>query len=456
VIPFIPQPRLDSGAIDLFFRVGEFTESRTPIEGLEVLPPGTEYRDVRGTAPSSRVYWKLRHRGEKELQIETAASELSARLTAAVRRVESVYPRLITPLSGGLDSRLILGLCRHPERVPSVTWGDSGCRDLEYAEAFAARIGSPHQSLPFEPDAFVARWTDGVEATGGCFPVRDMFILPFAPGLAGRADVALNGLAGDVFLGGNFLKNSWMQNGSLASLAGEAWRWRVSAEDEEMTASLTRDTVKPGDARESWIRSITGHGEGRPIEVLVDWLLENRIFRFTNCGSMLLRTAIESYSPFFDRDVVDFLVRVPLEYRMKHRLYLQVLAKACPPAAEIPWQRTAIPPRWGYPAALASLAWHRVLRGIGKRLGFVPFPGERVASPADWFRGPWAAPVREILFSDRALARKVVNPDALRRLWDTHQAGRDLSRALGALVAIELFCRRFLDRLRVPGEGKAS
>src|SRR6185295_3082420 len=159
VVPFIPKPALDLRSIDLFMRVGEFIDGRTPLEGVEVLPSGACVQD--GPAGTTR-YWRLRHRGDASIGIDAAASELAARLTAAVRRLQARYPRLITPLSGGLDSRLILGLCRNPATVPSVTWGDAGCRDLLYAEAFAARIGSPHRSFPFDPAGFAARWTDGV------------------------------------------------------------------------------------------------------------------------------------------------------------------------------------------------------------------------------------------------------------------------------------------------------
>lgn len=454
VVPFIPTPALHRPSIDLFLRIGEFIDTRTPLEGVEMLPSATCFRDEPGGQPSSTRYWQMRHRGDPKIGLESAASEVAARLSSSVHRLQARYPRLITPLSGGLDSRLILGLCRNPESVPSITWGDAGCRDLLYAEDFAARIKSPHRSLPFDPPGFPPRWGEAVTATAGCFPVRDMFIFPFVRGLAGQADVALNGLAGDAFLGGNFLKNSWMGVERLPDLAAQTWRWRIPAEEEELTGRLLVGGGEP-DPRQEWIRSITSSGEGRPIEVLSDWLFENRVFRFTNCGTQLLRTALESYSPFFDRDVADYLLRVPMEIRFKHRLYLKVLPQASPAAAEVPWQRTAIAPKHGYAASLASMAYHKVMRVVGKRLGFVPFPGDQVASPADWFRGPWAEPAKAILFSERALSRKLVDPDALRRVWDAHQAGMNLSRALGSLVALELLCLKFLDKVPVT-EGKPA
>jgi asparagine synthetase B (glutamine-hydrolysing) len=447
VLPFLARPRLNLPAIDLFLRVGEFIEGQTPVAQVEVLPSATGLRVAPGVPESARRYWKLEHRADAGISFDAAASEIGARLSASVRRVEAAYPRLITPLSGGLDSRVILGLCRVPERVPSVTWGVPGCRDRDYAERFAARVKSPHESFSFDPAAYVPAWPVGAAATGGCFPVRDMFVLPFVPGLSQKADVALNGLAGDAFLGGNFFKTSWNEERSVDALAEASWRWRVPDEEEEWTAALLKGAVDPGQARQAWIRSIAGWGSARPIEVLNDWLLENRVFRFTNCGTQLLRLGLESYSPFFDRDLVEYLRRVPLEYRARHRLYIRMLQVACPAAAEIPWQRTAIPPGWGATAALASLAAHRVLRAVGKRVGVDPFPRQRVASPADWLRGPWAEPARAVLFGERSRDRKIVAPDALVRLWDAHQAGRDLSRCLGAALALELFCVKFLDRL---------
>ena len=41
-----------------------------------------------------------------------------------------------------------------------------------------------------------------------------------------------------------------------------------------------------------------------------------------------LRLGLESYSPFFDRDVIDGLVRIPMVYRSHHRLYLRTLQRS--------------------------------------------------------------------------------------------------------------------------------
>lgn len=445
-LAYLERPRIDREAADLLLRCGELLDDRAPLEGVSLLPPASWARldPDAGLRPSR--YWHLRHEADPSLGEAEAAAAVGDALRRALRRLEASGARLVAPLSGGLDSRLILGLCERPERVPSYTWGTPGCRDLRYAALFARRIGSPHHAFELRPDPYPAAWARGVSAVGGCVGVRDMYILPFAPTLAEGGDVALNGLAGDAFLGGNFLRSAWMKAASLDALAEASWRWRAPEPEASLTAGLLADGPPAGHARELWIRSIRDREDGRrPIEILVDWLLDNRVFRVANAGTQLLRTAVESWSPFFDRDVVDLLARIPLEYRQKHRLYLATLTRACPAAAEIPWQRTGIAPRWGFGAALAALAFHRGARVVGRSFGLDPFPAQAVASPAEWFRGPWAPAARAILFDERTLERGVLNPDALRRLWSAHQDGVDASRSLGAAISLELLAREAVD-----------
>jgi asparagine synthase (glutamine-hydrolysing) len=453
-IAFLDRVRFDPEAVDLLLRCGELLEDRMPLEDIQLLPAASSVRLLPGATPRPTRYWRLRHAPDAALGLEEAARGMGERLRAASRRIEATGARLVAPLSGGLDSRLIVGLCEKPERVPTFTWGAAGCRDRAYAELFARRVGSPHRSLDLRPEDYPGVWARGVAAAGGCVGIRDMYVLPFAPLLAEAGDVALNGLAGDAFLGGNFLKRSWLGAGSLEELAAETWAWRTPEPEISLTAGLVEGGPPPDRARETWARSLRARDEGgRPVETLVDWLLENRIFRFTNAGTQLLRTAVESWSPFFDRDVVDLLVKVPLEARLKHRFYFAVLRAACPAAAAVPWQRTALAPRWGFAASLAALAFHRGARVLGRYVGVNPFPGQAVASTADWFRGPWAAPAAALLFDERTLERGLLRPDGLRRLWDAHQAGVDASRALGVAIGLELFARHVVDGILAEKQG---
>jgi len=66
---------------------------------------------------------------------------------------------------------------------------------------------------------------------------------------------------------------------------------------------------------------------------------------------------------------------------------------------------------------------------------------------AQWFRNQLAAYVRDILLSERASQRGLVNRDAVGRLIEEHQKGvRDHSAQIWALLSLEEWCRAWWDR----------
>ncbi|MBT0571524.1 hypothetical protein KIK84_14440 [Curvibacter sp. CHRR-16] len=451
--PFMPDKRMSHSAIDMLLRSGELIDRMTLLEGVDLLPPATVLTQPLGAAAGTlteRRYWQMQHQGHATRSFDDTAVLLADTLSAAVKRQESAAGKLGITLSGGLDSRIILDLCRHPEQVPSFTWGLDGCRDIACATEFAQRVGSPHTVRHWQPEAFPPLWGQGVALTAGSFGVESMYMLPFIPLLSSHCDVVLNGLAGDAILGGNFIKREWLGMQDLQQLGRSIWRWRVSPQEDVLVDGLMASVRRPGTAAagELWAHSIAAHSGARPIERVNDWLYENRVFRNTNSGTMLLRSGVESHAPFFDRDFVDAVTTVKQEYKFKHRLYLDVMRRIAPRSAATTWQRTQIPPGWGYHANLASMALHRVVNKVGKVLGVDPFPALKVADPGAWMRGPWRSAVQDIVLGASAQQRGLWSHNAAQALWQQHLHGANHTRQLGAMVAVELFAQQALDGVR--------
>lgn len=442
VVPWLERADLDRDAIDMLLRCGELIDRQTLLKGVDVLPPGSVLSDS-GQGSAERRYWTMRSDGAGASA--STAEELASALKTGVRRLEAVTPRLGITLSGGLDSRIILDLCEHPERVPSFTWGVPGCRDIDCASQFASLVRSPHVVKHWEPEAFPPLWSRGVDLTGGSCGIDSMFMLPFVPLLASACDIVFNGLAGDVILGGNWLKHSWLKEQDIQQLGRAVWRWRVSESHDRLVDRLTARTPGISSAGDRWASSIAAREGARPVERLNDWLLENRIFRTTNCGTMLLRGGVESHSPFFERDFIDVLTRVEQDRKFKHRLYLEVMDRAAPRAASVAWQRTNIRPSRGYYANLAAMAFHRVATKACAPFGYTPFRDLQVADTAAWLRGPWRKSVDDVILSNRFLERGLVNPDVVSETWRAHVGGADHSRQISVLVAVELFARLVAD-----------
>lgn len=443
VLAMVERPMLDDRSVELFLRTGELIDDATLFRGVGMLP-GASVIEASVDGLSRRRYWLLRHSESARASMDDLARRGAEAMGRAVRRMQRACPRLAVTLSGGLDSRLILGLCEGRDRVPSFTWGLPGCRDIRCAEEFARLVGSPHTVRRWDPPAFVPLWRAGVGLTAGSFGIDSMHMLPFTGLLAEHADAVLNGLAGDVVIGGNFIKLAWLRERSVRALAASSWTWRVP----ERVDAAVDGLVRARGAREWWVESISREEGASPLSRLNDWLYENRVFRYTNSGTMLLREKVESHAPFFDNDALDFFLTIPHERKLKHALYLRLLPMACPEAARARWARTMVPPGWGFAPSAASMAAQRVVKALAKRAGVAVFRSAAVSDVAGWIRGPWRADVESLLCSERSRERGVVRADGVERIWREHLSGADHTRTIGALVSLELAARLWID-----GEG---
>lgn len=447
---------LDPVAVDLMLHIGELVGEHTLLQSVRIMPAGTRLILERSGARSER-YWHYHFKAAED-DFQDAAVRLAEGMKTAVQRVCHASPRITVPLSGGLDSRVLLAACPDPAVVPSVTWGLAGCRDLRYAAAAAQRLGSPHQGFVYQGD-YLAEWAPvGVWATEGQLPCTDFHVLPYVDEVARRGDVILNGLAGDVLLGGNFIKRDWWHAATRADAAAALWRWR----DKQIPTGLGGGLYGPaleraaGSGRAAFIAEYLAAPGDEPMDAGMAFLLDNRIRRRTSCGTSLMRWRVESDQPFFDNDFLDLVCRLPHAWRFRHKIYLAMLRHGFPQAARVRWQRTGLPagaPTWMMYAALGA---HRLARGpLLARL----FKGRQVSDFAGWMRRELRGYMSGALQDGRTLQRGLFQPDALRRIWSEHLDGRhDHSSLLGAILAVELFARLFVDgsaellaRCRVTG-----
>ena len=138
-----------------------------------------------------------------------------------------------------------------------------------------------------------------------------------------------------------------------------------------------------------------------------------------NTDRASMAVGLELRAPFLDHTFVELLGRIPSRLKLSGFRGLKGLLKR----------------------ALADRLPPAILRRGKKGFG-VPF--------GDWFRGPLASLLRDILARDRIRRGGLFDPDAVSRLVDEHIARvRDHDSALWSLVAFELW------RLEYLGDGAA-
>ncbi len=170
--------RADAKGIDHLFTFFCSGTSRTFFEGIHSLPPGHFLR-VRDGRVERRQYWDLDFPdagSERRLDDPTPlVEELEALLAQSVeRRLRSDVP-VVSYISGGLDSTVVLGTCsrQRSEPIPSFTVGfdKAGPDERTHATEAAAVLGSPLTTVTMDRSGLAHAFPELIRATEG--PVLD-------------------------------------------------------------------------------------------------------------------------------------------------------------------------------------------------------------------------------------------------------------------------------------------
>ena len=170
--------RADVKGIDHLFTFFCAGTSRTFFEGIHSLPPGHFLR-VRDGHVARRQYWDLDFPdagSERRLDDPTPlVEELEALLAQSVeRRLRSDVP-VVSYISGGLDSTVVLGTCSRQRRepIPSFTVGfdKAGPDERAHATEAAAVLGSPLTTVAMDRSGLAHAFPELIRAAEG--PVLD-------------------------------------------------------------------------------------------------------------------------------------------------------------------------------------------------------------------------------------------------------------------------------------------
>ena len=137
-----------------------------------------------------------------------------------------------------------------------------------------------------------------------------------------------------------------------------------------------------------------------------------------------MAASIESRVPFLDHELVEFTARIPQRHSIRGLAGKQILKRA---VADL----------------LPSSIMHR------QKMGF-PTPWEY------WLSGPQLDELEKMLLEKRTLERGLLEPEAVRKLFEEHRQGRrDNGNRIWRLLNLEIWQRVFLD-CDVPTQKSAS
>lgn len=437
----------------------EFTD-RTFFEDIKLLRPASilTYDVVTGNC-DIQTYWSFGDiRYAPHISFEEAVKESGRLLRRAVQRQSSDRLRPGVYLSGGMDSRIILGLVeRRP--VASFTFGTRNSRDVVFAAQIARAMGSDHHWFEFENGQWVREYADlHLELTEGFHSWIHAHGISTLADARQHADVNLSGWNG----------------GTVMAMSGSAkFRLFDAVDDDALLVRLyegfnshfTWPGVTEAEERLLYCEPMWRQVQGRAFESLRE---EFRRFQHErpdirgevmyirqHCGRLthnfvtFFRSHLEMRFPFFDYDLIDFIFSLPAQMRANYWLYRAVLQREAPRLAYIPWDDEEYLPTTRPLIHNAHKAWVKVRRRLSRlngRLGrLLPQHATLYADYENYLRNelrPWA---EGILYDPQTTGRGIFDPAFVRSLMARHLANRELWTIgkTAPLITYELMLRRF-------------
>ena len=456
--PALPR-ELDWEALRDFLTLHYIPSPRTIFRSIRKLPPASYLLlDLDRGEPEIRRYWDLRFEPDDRPSEADWLEGLRWHLSDAVRsHLVSDVP-IGAFLSGGVDSSTVVALMAQATagrvRTFSIGFDDSDFDELEHARAVAQRYETQHFEYVVKPNAL-----DTLPRLAWQFdePFADSSALPtyyVSKITREHVTVALSGDGGDEnFLGYTRYARAQRLHESLdafpAVLARPLLRLaaRLLPPGARGQGYLDLLGASPVDRyfklvayqRSETLRSLLSPGAREHVKPVVSPDLFRRLAvegRTRDYASTLQYLDIHCYLP---EDILTKVDRTSMAVSLEARVPLldHVLMEY---VATMP---TALKFRDGAGKVILKRAMATDLPvGIlnRRKMGF----GLPIAS---WFRRELTDYVRDVLDGRRTRQRGLVDPVAVSALLDEHQSGgRDRSSQIWALLALEEWARRWLDR----------
>ena len=306
-----------------------------------------ELRDGRVT---SERYWRPTYRPEEDRTPEDFADEAIALYERSVaKRVPARAERVVVPLSGGLDSRLLLAMVRdRGDALQLFTHGQEGCEETRIAREVARALGLEHchRLVELKPEWYGRHAREAVWLNDGMCNMRNAGLIGVSHEVGPGPAPFLNGILGPYLSVGS---GHHIKSGDIRVCDDEeVLRRRVlefAAVDRGVAAFASY--MAPDAARE-----MADLARGQVWGCVRDYddvpLMGDRIWLHQTMNmDKRMQTSVDVHKYFFhdlipmiDGDLFDLFRRIPLRWKPGNPIYKDMYRRHLTGLARIVWSRT--------------------------------------------------------------------------------------------------------------------
>jgi asparagine synthase (glutamine-hydrolysing) len=447
---------IDLEALDAYLILGYVPDPLSIFRNIKRLPPGHTLTYSQGKITLEQ-YWDFNFEPDESRDEKSYVEELRALLEDAVRaRLISDVP-LGAFLSGGIDSSTVVALMAksmgQPVKTFSIGFREDSYNELRYARLTAEKYGTDHHEFFVTPDI-----CDVADELVWHFdePFADSSSIPtyVVSKLARQhVTVALSGDGGDELFGGYeryLVERSRRVFGQLPKVLRENVMFPVSVrlphgargrnllhnlsldpverylDSLSVFTSMNRELLYSEDLKrkladkvalsERFQKYAERVSTGEDLDVLL--YLDSKTYLpgdiLTKVDRMSMATSLETRAPLLDQKLIDFVTRIPAALKIVGKETKHIFKQAI---------RDLIPEE----------VMTRPKQGFG-----IPM--------STWINQELRAKIRETLGDSLTRQRGYFDYSYVELLLKEHERGRrDHSKALWALLMLELWHRRFLD-----------
>jgi asparagine synthase (glutamine-hydrolysing) len=445
--------KVDGVGISQFLHFEHLLGDRTFVESVKLLPPATVLQ-ARGGFCARHHYWhwSLPEYYQPRSYAEYRDSLLQLIKQAVARQLPTDDVRGGVNLSGGLDSRMLLGALATEtdmHNLRTFSFGIRGCDDVALGRKVARLVGAQHEALPLPSDYLLSYAELGVRLTDGMDSCIHIHTLANINAQASQVDFLYTGYYMDSIANSHSMREWLVPFDDDTSLRlhydymhrvfphdsdSDIFAPEFLAATREQFGAAFREAVTElkSDTMATWLQSVD---------------IVHRQRRLIQFGNDLVRWQLECRTPYTDGDVVDFCLALPHSLRLDRVLFIDTLIAHFPKLAKVPSDRTGMPYLVDvrYLSRQARLNLHYLLHQRGL-LGEPRHQHKLYARYDLWFRSALREWVEQILLDRQTLQRNIMQPAALQRIVQEHMTGAvDRTRELGALLSVELWHRAYVD-----------
>jgi len=452
---------LDEHGIADYFNYSYHMGNRTMFKYIKVLPPASCLCIQEGNQLNITTYWEPVYKNERGLiDIDESVNTGYKLFLQSLNRCVGKSKNALIPISGGLDSRLIIATAKNlGTNITPITFGIKGCLDYKIAKRVCKTLNLKKPFLLIQKSDLIKKYFEQLswfnEANYSGLGLTTQYAYKEEMGV--KYDCFLNGIFGGHLSFGSPYFNKIDLDSNFTNKERIARIIKGLNGDRYSSILKKCCSRKLNDISDSF-RDKTIEEEWKRTENVSDLyafrqdalFLYNRIRRGMNAVDQN-RFFYNDQLPYASYELFEFYLSLAPDLMLNHFLYKEIFKKKLPHLAKIPWQSTGVN-LYGSPSKLKTsfkeirknIAWYstRISRG---KINIID--RDKDGHPDINYRkdGTMRKLIENILFSDQCLDRGFVEKDGLKELLEWEMKGGSAFPEISKMVVFEVWARNFLD-----------